>query len=349
MIRHLEPLTEPPTGQVAEVYRQIDEDFGVVAEPFTLHRPVPELLAAAWITFRETIVVTEFLDREVKETIGVAISRANRCPYCVDSHAAFLHALGEAATERAVSSGRRRRKLLPGRSPDPALLVFAGWAETTRSASAADLPELPYTPEQAPEAIGAAACFHYINRMVTALLGGTPLPVASRLLRTPQLKLAARRFAAPARAFRQRGRSLALLPDAEPPEHLAWAAASPRIRGAFARLHAAVARAAEPLLEPATRERLGERLEAWRGEDPPPGTGWLDEAAAGLAPAQAAAARLALLAALAPWRVGESEVAAFRAHHPGDPALVSALAWGAYHAARRVSSWLRTEAALPLT
>lgn len=347
MIRFFEPFTEPPGGLAAEVYRQMAEDLGLVVEPLALHRPVPELLAAAWATFRETVVVQEFLDREVKETIGVAISRRNRCPYCVDSHSIFLHALGEGETEKALVRGRRRGKLRPGRGPDPALLVFAAWAQATGGAGAGELVELPYTPEQAPEAIGTALCFHYVNRLVTPLLEETPLPSANRLFRRLQLKVAARQMAGPARRFHQRGASLGLLPEADSPGHLAWAASAPRIQAAFAGLDAAVETGAQEVLEASTRQRLDERLAAWNGEEMPPGDAWIHEVTDNLAPPQAAAARLALLTALAPYRVGEGEVQAFRAHHRGDPALLSTLAWGAYHAARRVSAWLRTEAPAP--
>jgi AhpD family alkylhydroperoxidase len=327
---------------MAAVYRQMEADFGLVAEPFVLHHPLPRLLAAVWATFRETVIVQDLLDREAKETIAVALSRANRCPYCADSHSITLHALGRGATERALAGSRR------GRGADPALLVFAAWAAVTRTAAAADLAELPYTPEQAPEAIGTALCFHYVNRMVTPLLGATPLPSPSRWLRRPQLKAAARRLHGTARSHHLEGASLTLLaaagsPAGEPPEHLAWAAPSPRIHAAFAALDAAVAAAGEPLLGDEAAARVDRRLAGWRGEEMPPGDGWPAEVTGGLPPPAGAAARLALLAALGPHRIGDAEVAAFRAHHPSDGALIGALAWGSYAAARRVSTWLRSE------
>ncbi len=55
---------------------------------------------------------------------------------------------------------------------------------------------------------------------------------------------------------------------------------------------------------------------------------------------RALAAWLALLAARAPYRIDQREVAAFRSHWPEDRALVGGLAWGAYQAAERVSEWL---------
>ena len=46
MIRYLTPVRDRVAhGLVAAVYRQIKRDFGMLAEPYTLHSPVPELLA----------------------------------------------------------------------------------------------------------------------------------------------------------------------------------------------------------------------------------------------------------------------------------------------------------------
>ncbi|HXO43370.1 MAG TPA: alkylhydroperoxidase, partial [Thermoanaerobaculia bacterium] len=72
----------------------------------------------------------------------------------------------------------------------------------------------------------------------------------------------------------------------------------------------------------------------------PLGGGWVEEAVAGVPRDGRPAARLALLAALAPHRVGPAEVAAFRAAWPGDRALVAVVAWASFTAARRIGGWL---------
>jgi AhpD family alkylhydroperoxidase len=342
VIRHLAPIPRPPAasggGLAAAVFAQIEEDFGFVAEPFLVHAPVPELLAAAWSTLRETVLVPGRLRRPEKEAVAMAVSAADRCPYCVDAHGLMLHATGEGAAERAIHAGR------PERIADRRLAALAGWAAATGDPGAAALDEPPFSAEEAPEAIGTALCFKYINRIATILLGTTPLPTASSWLRRPILRLVGRRLAPRARRPCPAGESLRFLPAAEPPAHLAWAAASPRIAQVFARFDAAVERAAAPVLSLETRTLAGRRLALWRGEAPPFGDAWLRDVAAGLPPAQRAAARLALLAAVAPYRVDDGEVAAFRAHRPDDASLLAALAWGSFHAARRVSEWLPSPA-----
>ena len=39
-------------GLVAQVYSQIKQDFGRIVEPFTLHSPIPQLLAGVWMASR---------------------------------------------------------------------------------------------------------------------------------------------------------------------------------------------------------------------------------------------------------------------------------------------------------
>jgi hypothetical protein len=56
--RYVQPVpARAATGLVARVYKQIKTDFGVLAEPLTVHSAAPELLAGAWIGCRETLVV----------------------------------------------------------------------------------------------------------------------------------------------------------------------------------------------------------------------------------------------------------------------------------------------------
>ncbi len=333
MTEHLSASAPGARGRLAAVYEEIERDFGVRPRPILLHAPVPELLIASWTVLRETVVADGRLPRAAKELIAMAVSSGNRCRYCVDAHGLMLHALGAGAAERSLFAGHHER------IEDPQLAALAAWGAATGSPGAAILARPPFSPAEAPEAIGTALCFHYINRMVTVLLGETPLPVRSRWLRRPLLARIGRRLARRLAAPRRPGSGLAPLPAADVPESLRWAAASPLIAAAFTRFAAAVDAAGAPFLAPPTQARLADRLARWRGEAAPLGAAWIEEVSGGLSPAQAAAARLALLAALAPERA-RVEVHAFRAHWPGDPPLVSVLAWGSFHAAARISEWL---------
>ncbi len=74
----------------------------------------------------------------------------------------------------------------------------------------------------------------------------------------------------------------------------------------------------------------------WDGAHPPMGTAWLDEPLAGLPAGDRAGARLVLLTALAPYRVTDADVAAWRGGARTDEDLVRLCAFGAILATAHV-------------
>jgi AhpD family alkylhydroperoxidase len=362
-IRYLAKMRgEPASPLVAGIFGQMRREFGAVSEPFVLQAPAPPILAAAWASLREGVLGGR-VPRRIKETVAAVISRLNRCRYCVDAHTSLLHAAGGREAAWALR-GRGREAIA-----DPALRAAADWAAATRSPGAEVLASPPFGPAEAPEMIATAACFHYINRLATIFLGDTPFPVSSRRLAAPIVFFASRFFAPHVRKRLVPGESLSWLAAAPLPADLGWARPRPEIAAPFASLAAAV--------EDEAREPLGEGLEAvrariaaWRGEDPPLGGAWLNEALAGVPERRHPAARLALLTALAPYRVGAAEVESFRAalsagataagkespagdqagrsdlgdrgdpETAGDRALVGLAAWASFTASRRITSWL---------
>ena len=337
VIHYLQPLPGEPDPLVAATRAAMRREFGPVAEPLDLHAPAPAILAAAWATLRETVLVGE-VPRRVKETVAAAVSRLNRCPYCVDAHASLLHATGARAA--AWDLWRGGREIADVRTADARLQPFAAWAAASRSPGAPILRRPPFGPGEAPELIGTAACFHYVNRMVSIFLGESPFPTRSRLLHWPIFLLSSRMFIQYVQCRLRPGEALRALPPAELPEDFAWARPSPTIAAAFAGFRVAVEDGARDVLpEPAARA-VRERLAAWRGEDPPLAGAWLAEAMDPLAPGERPAARLALLAALAPYRVDAAEIGRFREAWPDDRSLVAVAAWGSFAAARRIAGWL---------
>ena len=66
---------------------------------------------------------------------------------------------------------------------------YVAWAAATRSPDDPALRLRPFAPAAAPEIVGIAFCFHYINRMVAIFLAPSPLPFES-----PRLKALTRRL-----------------------------------------------------------------------------------------------------------------------------------------------------------
>jgi AhpD family alkylhydroperoxidase len=336
MIRHVTPVSrKAATGPVARVYEGMRREFGVHAEPIALHSPDPELLAGAWMLCREIMVARGRVDRALKEAVATTVSYVNRCLFCVDAHSVMLGGLGALGVARQIDAWRLDA------IEDPRMAAVVRWAAATREPGAPQLEDPPFGVDEAQELVGTALLFHYINRPVSVFLGETPLPTRHRLLHGGMLAVGSRRFRAFARAHREPGETLELLPDAELPADMAWAAGAPAVAGAWARFIAAAERAGRRALPDSVRARVGERLGEWQGEEPGLGREWLEQALEGLDARERAATRLALLSALAPYRVDDEVVRDYRARSgAGDAELVGAVAWAALAAARRVGSWI---------
>ncbi|MFD7659889.1 carboxymuconolactone decarboxylase family protein [Actinosynnema sp. NPDC059797] len=315
-------------GDVARVYRELERDFGVLAPPVALHAPAPDVLAAAWVTLRETLLVPGTAPRAVKEAVSTAVSQGNACPFCVTMHSSVLDDLvgGRGGVER-----------------DPAARAAADWARANASPDTAAAHPVPFPADQAAEVVGTAVVLHYLNRMVNLFLGELPLPpgapaasmVVVRRVLVHLIKSAERRGPRP-------GASLDLLPDAPLPDDLRWAEGNPAVAGAFARGAAAVERAGRRSAPDEVRELVSAHLARWDGRPLGVSRAWVEEAVGDLPPGHRATGRLALLTALASYQVDQGVIDDFRAVSPTDRALIDVTSWASMAAARRIGGWMRT-------
>lgn len=324
-------------GLLGRVYAQAARDY-ILAGPITVHSAIPELAAGLWMYGRETVLAANALDRGAKEAIAAAISVANECPYCRDMHTSMAHSAG--AHELAAS--------IPATRDDIAAAApVLAWARASGTSRDAILTDFPFTEAQAPEAIGTAVFFHYINRVVNIFFEATALrlPLVGAALTdrlTRGFGFALRHRMAPVSP----GESLHLLPAAPLPDDLAWAD-HPTIGPAVARWAAALQAAADRHVPAPVRTAVERAIGDWRGESPPLGDAWLEESTAGLADTDRPIADLALLAAMASYRVTGARVRAFAEQRPEEEAFLATVAWAASLAARRVGGWLAGHTSLP--
>ncbi|MBQ0880713.1 MULTISPECIES: carboxymuconolactone decarboxylase family protein [Streptomyces] len=323
--RHTAPLPpEAATGRVAEVFEQIARDFGIPGPaPFVALSSAPALLAPAWALMRESLIAGPG-DRTGKEVAAFGVSEANGCRFCVDAHTMLLHATGDHALAERLARGREPADERHARVLD--------WARRTGSPDAGrESP--PFPPEEAPGYLGTALAFHFINRIVSALVSERLLPGESQRLR-PVRSLAGRSLSRTVRRPAVPGTSLPLLDTPGPGP--AWAAGTP-VGPAYAALRAAAALGAG-LLDPDDQAVVRTALREWDGSRPPvdpdpfPGR------------ERRPGARLALLAALAPSRIDPADVAAWRRPEHTDHCLVHLVAYGAFAAVDRVESTLSAPA-----
>lgn len=320
-------------GPVAAVYKQARRELGILPEVVTMFSPAPEVCVAAWALFREVMTATGQVPRSAKEAVAAVVSRQNECPYCLDAHASMLYAAdsGGFATQllRGIPVGQLEHSMRP----------LAEWAErATRQATASG--QVPFQAAQLPELIGTIAEFHFVNRVTNVLVPRTFLPGprgAHRVMRSA----AGVALRGKIRKTRPSGRAAGFDFSAaiRLPDDLSWARPSPSVAAALAGLSAATdAMIAQTVSAPATAA-VRYAIARWTGEAPPLGRAWLEEALVAVPAQDRPAARLALLAAFAPYRVTDEDVRACRAHHPADSDLIGLLAWSAFTAARRVAAW----------
>lgn len=345
MVRYIKPVpSRSARGVVQEVYRQIKAEFGTLGEPLTLHSPLPALLAGLWCSFRESLVAG-VARRDIKETVAVAVSRLNECPYCVDAHAVLLRASRAHEAAALIQEGKEDE------IGDCGLRSAAAWARATLSRGDAILDSPPFSYLEAPEIIGTAVWIHYINRMSKIFLGESLIPLKSNALGLRALaeRMGGLFFARFTRRPRRQGDSLHILRAGILPQDLAWAAASPAISRAFAAFSGAAEEAGSQALESEVRKCVKGAVEGWDGAAPGPGRGWVEPAVAAMRRDQQPAVRLALLAALSPDLVDSDVVGEFKSQHPGDEILLGAVAWSSFTAARRIGSWLKLPPGSPFS
>ncbi|GAA2597089.1 carboxymuconolactone decarboxylase family protein [Actinomadura fulvescens] len=331
LVRH-----EAARGRVAEIYAQLERDFGILAPPVILHSPAPAMLAAAWMMLRETLVATGRADRAAKEAVAAAVSLGNSCPYCVEVHSMTLHGLVRGHDAEAIA----RDRLIEIR--EPRIAAIAEWARRSgeKGPSGRDTP--PFLPALGPELIGVAVVFHYYNRMVNVFLGDTPFPDRTPARVRRGLKRLIGRYMAPgASNFHEPGASLGLLPGGPLPEDFGWAKANGMVADAFARSATAIDEAGKRVVPASVRDLLAAELEAWDGRPPGLGRGRFDDAVAGLPAADRPAGRLAMLTAMASYRVDQAVIDAFRRDDPADARFVEFVSWAAFTAARRAGALSR--------
>jgi AhpD family alkylhydroperoxidase len=311
-------------GLVAEVYRQVERDFRMLAPPVALHSAAPDTQAAAWMILRETLLAHGRADRASKEAVATGVSAANTCPYCADVHGMTLASIPDADDQA----------------------VHEAWASASAAATPAVVP--PFPPEWAPEMVGVAVAFHYYNRMVNVFLGESPFPPHVPESAKPRARKVLGGVLAPdpGRGARP-GESLRLLPAVPVPDDLDWARPNPVVAQAFARAYAAVDAAGARSVPASVRELVRDRLSTWEGESPGLSRSWVDDVVADLPAEDRPAGRLAMVVALAAYQVDENLVEAYRRTVSEDRALIELAAWSSMAAARRISTWLAEAVSVP--
>ncbi|MEL7001332.1 MAG: carboxymuconolactone decarboxylase family protein [Bacteroidota bacterium] len=246
--------------KVKEIYKELKNDMGDVVEPISLHAINPELLEGIWNILREVVVVNGKMTRIQKEAIGAAVSEANRCNYCVDAHTIMLIGLKDYATASAIV----KRK--PDMINDTLLRNLVKWSLDTRNFNSVIIKFPPFSSQQAPEAIGTAVFFHYLNRMVSAFLGPTILPVNINFLKGSMKKMAGKMFASTLsrekeqKIFKPKNFDNVL-------DRIPWTLCNPQVRHVYSQFYLTLNSLAEKYVPEEVRKFINNELNNWDGVD----------------------------------------------------------------------------------
>jgi len=349
-IRYVAPVRSAAAAEAADtaggalvgaVYRQTEREFGVLAPPIALHSPSPQVTAAAWLMLRETLLVPDQVARPVKEAVACGVSLANSCPFCVSVHGATLRGFAGGRAASAIARGRFDEVR------DPAVRAAAVWAHGSAPGALGPAPSAPFPLDQAPEYVGVAVTFHYLNRMVNTFLEDAPMPpsaprrglaVVERVL-SAMIRASVRHVGAPGAALEllAAGDSSAGRP-VDLPAGPALTAGTGRIAQALTAADVAIERAGRRSVPEPVRALVLAQLDGWDGRPKPPSRSWVEAPLERIGPRQRAAGRLALLVALASYQIDPEVIRGFRDEQPDDDAaLVETAAWAALAAARRAA------------
>ena len=319
-------------GLVAKVYSQIKNDFGRIVEPFTLHSPIPTLLAGVWMASRESELVGN-VSRKIKEAVAASVSKINHCPYCVDAHTIMIRATGEKKTAQLISQ-EHYQKINPLRTRK-----IVNWALSTLSPDSKEISFPPFEAEDAPEIIGTAIFYHYINPMVTIFLGNSPIPVP---FFKSQMKYVASNilFKKAVKRPKTSGTALPLLPSKELPADFSWAKDSPNVSGAYARLAEVIKDLEKTFVPKQTQETIKQYLNDWKPQSSGFGLEWLNEETLNMEVQSKTATTLALLTILSPYRITKEFIDNFRSAFPQQNQLLGIAAWASFTKARKIGTWL---------
>lgn len=336
IIRHIKAV--PPRqahGLVADVYGQMKKDFQLVP-PVTLHAPIPELLAAVWGMLRESIVAGP-VDRTLREVVCEGVSAINECSFCVDAHSMLL--AGAAARTTADAIRAKRLDLID----DTKTRGVAEWAFANRQPGAEILRQPPFTPDEAPEIIASAACFHYIDRLVQVFLPDGPVALPSKLRWLRGVTIGVAGSVAGKRIMQlyvTPGGAVGAVPQAKPSAEFDWTAPRPALAAAFGNAEAVIEELGQKALTYPVRQLVQDRIATWTGEEPGISRSWVEDAVKDLDEHERAAGRLALLVAIAPYQIDENIIERFRDIQPADADLLAAVSWASFTATRRIAGWL---------
>lgn len=162
---------EKSEGELKTVYQKVKEQRGAIANVYQIHSLLPRTLEPHLNLYLGLMFDPSTLTRQERETIAVAVSRANECTYCVEHHADALSRYQKNRTVLdALKQGRESTDLT---AREHALVRFAGKLTQdpsgVRKADVEALRQAGLADEEILLATLIVGYFNFVNRLVLGL------------------------------------------------------------------------------------------------------------------------------------------------------------------------------------
>lgn len=321
-------------GEVKEVYKQLKKEMGDVVEPISMHALIPELLKSNWRVLREALVVEDKVKRKYKEAVASAISSLNDCPYCVDAHTIMMIGLNDKQTAKAID--KQDLNLVQ----DPRAKELLEWAYNSKYFHSENIVNPPFSKAEAPEIIGTAVFFHYLNRMVTVFLGETILPLNISFLKGIMKKMAAMMFSKVLNEEKQPGKVTENPDMSQFGNPFYWSKNTPRIENALSSFYVVAHQIGEKYIPEQVFNFMIEEIAEWEGSEYVKSSD-LEMKLSQVDEENSSLAKMLYLVSFAPYRITEKQINELRKEYSlSDEAILGMFSWASFMTASKIGKEL---------
>lgn len=168
-------------GELKDTYEQIKKERGRISNIMRIHSLNPQSMKTHMDMYLSIMFGQSVLSREERELIGVVVSHANNCEYCVEHHAEALNHYWKDRAKILQLLDDRASVELPDRSN--AMLVYAlKLAKNPHAVGESDITALKksgFSDEDILNITLTTSYFCFVNRIVLGLgVESTPGEVA---------------------------------------------------------------------------------------------------------------------------------------------------------------------------
>src|SRR6056297_3644174 len=159
------------TGELKEIYENLVQTRGKLAEIHKIQSLNPEALTAHMDLYMAVMFGKSHLKRYQREMLGVVVSAANKCDYCINHHEQALLAYWKDEEKTRLLTDDRQALSLP--EADRLLCELAQQltlnSHSSYKTEILKLMEIGLSDRTVLDAVQVIAYFNFVNRMVLGL------------------------------------------------------------------------------------------------------------------------------------------------------------------------------------